>query len=380
MSVNDVANQIQETAEAAVKVTGLSPVANWCSTGGTVLDLALSDNYPGGIPIGRIVQVYGGASTGKSVLATTVLGYALRSGMDAFYADIEHTLDPVFALKYGLDCTHENFHYGYGWKDSSKGTDQPDTLEDFFDEWVGGILKLRTRRPKVLVVDSLTALAAKIETEKGMDKQGFGAYRAKQISLGLRKYLQLLNKKNCTLFVVDQTRDDVGSLYAGEVTTGGRGMEFYSSCRLHLKNGKRVVNSAGKEIGVWVNFNVSKNKTAPPHRTGKFKIMYDYGMDNIVSNLSLLAEIQTSADSSYNLTTDVTIGQCSACGCLLPEGIQECYVEGCGGKRNEKDTKKQVQHWLKLIENENREAELEKVVVAVWNTVHATPERKPRQW
>jgi len=369
-----LADEMQETAKAC-RVLGLPEVKDWCSTGCTVLDLAISNTFPGGIPIGRIVQVYGGASTAKSVLATTILGYALRSGKHAFYADVEHTLDPAFAAYYGLDCTHENFYYGYGWSDPKKVQEQPGTLEEFFDTYLGGILKLRTRKPKVIVVDSITALPAAFEISTEMTKQGFGAYRAKQISLGLRKYISLLAEKDVTLFVIDQTRDNVGAVYASEVTTGGRGMEFYSSVRLHLTHGCKVVNSKEKEIGVWVNFKIDKNKVAPPFRKGKFKILFDYGMDDIVSNLSYLALVSSGASPSYRLTATVTLDVCKACGSLLVPGTEKC---SCGGEVEQVD--KQIQHWLALIEEQKREKELQAIVAEVWKNEYRAPNRKAREW
>lgn len=370
----NLAHEMQKTAEAC-KLLGLPEIKDWCSTGCTVLDLAISNVFPGGVPIGRIVQVYGGASTAKSVLATTILGYALRSGKHAFYADIEHTLDPVFASYYGLDCTHENFFYGFSWDKPERVQDQPRTLEEFFDAYLGGILKLRTRKPKVIVVDSITALPAAFETNTEMIKQGFGAYRAKQISLGLRKYISLLAEKDVTLFVVDQTRDNVGAVFSSEVTTGGRGMEFYASVRLHLTHGRKVVNSKEKDIGIWVNFKVEKNKVAPPFRQGKFKILFDYGMDDVVSNLSYLALVRTGVEQSYKMTTPVTLETCKTCGALLVPGTGKC---SCGGETQ--NVEKQIQHWLTLIEEQRREKELQAIVAAVWADEYRTPERKPREW
>lgn len=371
-----LAKEIQETA-GACDLLGLPEVREWCTSGSTELDLAISNTYPGGWPVGRIVQVFGGASTAKSVLATTLLGAALRSGKHAFYADVEHTLDPTFASYYGLDCTHENFHYGFEW-DSKRGPqDHPATIEDFFDNYMGGLLKLRIRKPRVVVIDSLTALPTEYEMEKGMTEQGFGATRPKQIGLGLRKILSALAEKNVTLFIVDQTRDNVGGgTYApAEVTTGGRGPEFYSSVRLHLTHGAKVKNSKEKEIGVWVNYKVVKNKVAPPFRKGKFKILFNYGLDNIVTNLSFLAEVQKNREASFKLTTPVEILVCKTCGCLLVPGTEVC---SCGGEVEA--VEKQIMHWQSHIEKENREKELEAVVAAVWEEEYRMPDRKPRNW
>jgi len=371
-----IAAQMQDTAQAC-EVLGLPEVKTWCSTGCTTLDLGISNMFPGGMPIGRIIQVYGGASTAKSVLATTLLGYALRSGMHAFYADIEHTLDPKFAKIYGLDCSHENFYYGYSWEDPKKVQDQPGTIEEFFDSWVGGILDLRTRKPKVLVVDSITALPAAYEVDKEMTKQGFGAYRAKSISLGLRKYISLLVEKGVTLVCIDQTRDNVGSAFSGEVTTGGRGLEFYSSVRLYLKHAAKVKNSSEKEIGIWVKWEIAKNKVGPPFRKGKFKILFDYGLDDVTSNLSFLAQDQKGIDPSFRLTTKVEIGICSKCGSFqYEEG--GCQKQGCDGTVEKMS--KRIMDWVSLVEKEGHEDELKNIVAQSWADSYRTEDRKPRTW
>ncbi len=375
---------MQEVSEAC-GVEMLPAVADWCSTGASVLDLAISNQIPGGVPVGRIVQVYGGASTAKSVLGTTILGYALRSGKQAFLADIEHTLDPKFASMYGLDCSQPDFFYGYSYRKNGANIDQPATLEEFFDEYLAGILNMPTRRPKIVVVDSITALPAEFEVTTAMNKQGFGAYRAKQIGLGLRKYLSLLAKKNVTLFCVDQTRDAVGSPFSGEVTTGGRGLEFYSSVRLYLKHDKKVTNSFNQEIGIWVKYQVAKNKVAPPYRKGHFKILFDYGLDDITSSLSYLASTQgASKEQLYNLTTKVYIPICEKCGALLDVTDEKCTMKGCDGNViSEADNSvcnHRIMDWVPRIEDEGREEQLKRVVSLVWARQHETENRKARTW
>lgn len=379
MSEKLTVDEIKNAADA-VNIIDLPEVTDWCSSGCLVLDLAVSNRYPGGFPIGRIVQAYGGASTAKTVIATTAMGYALRSGKHAFLADVEHTLDPTFAKIYGLDCQHANFYYGYaadggkGEKKYKKG-DQPTTLEELFDQWLGGILGLPTRKPKFGVIDTLTVLPAVIEIEKGMDEKGFGAYRAKQISLGLRKYLHEIARKGMTLLIVDQTRDDVGSPFGGETTTGGRGLEFYSSVRLYLKHDKKVTNSSGREIGIWVKFKIAKNKVAPPFRSGKFKILFDYGLDDITTNLSFLAEIEKGIEDSYKMTTAVKLPVCVDCGAIcLQEGPCTCQGKGGGAVT----ISKRMMEWVPYIEEKSQEEGLRQYVVKVWEEVYRAEPRKTR--
>ena len=144
--------------------------------------------------------------------------------------------------------------------------------------------------PKVVVSDTITALPAKIEADKKMDDQGYGAYRAKQLSLGYRKYIRDLSYSNTTLVIIDQTRDNFGSAFGGEVVPGGRAPEYYPSVRVHLKKDAKVMNPSGKVIGVWTKFVVTKNKIGPPFREGRFKILFNHGLDDIYSNLYFLSE------------------------------------------------------------------------------------------
>ena len=122
----------------ANKVEQLAPVQNFLSTGCTVLDLAIANQLPGGIPRGRITQIYGSNSTAKSVLASTILGDAQRRGFNAFLADIEHTLDPEFAKLYGLDCDSKKLELGY-----------PETLEEMFDKWLMKIMDPENKNKKL---------------------------------------------------------------------------------------------------------------------------------------------------------------------------------------------------------------------------------------
>ncbi len=327
----------------ANKVEDLSPVKQFFSTGCTVLDLALANQLPGGIPCGRISQVFGSNSTAKSVLAHTVLAASQRAGKHAFYADVEHTLDPNFAKFYGLDCTKEKLHLGY-----------PETLEEMFDDWLVPIMenKAKLKGEKLAVVDSITALPAKIEMAKTMDKQGFGAYRAKQISLGLRRNISPLSKTNTTFFVVDQTREDLGNPFGGESTTGGKGFHFYASTRIHLKHAGAILNTKEMPIGIWVKFKLVKNKIGPPFREGFFKILFDYGIDDIASNLRFLCQMEHGKEEAKNKTGKVTL-----------------FGE-----------EKKMSTWISHIEKEGLESKLVEEVAKVWKEVYKPEKRKAREW
>jgi protein RecA len=342
----------------SLEIEELPEVREWCPTGSTLLDLAIADRVPGGIPIGRIVQVYGASSTCKSVIGSTILGYALRGGKKAFLADVENAFDPTFAAKFGLDSTHKDFHIG-----------NPSTLEEFFDRWIAGIITTYKDEPKVLVVDSITALPSVFETETEMTEQGFGATRPKIMSLGLRKYKKALCNTNTTLFCIDQTRDNISGYGPKETTTGGRGMEFYASTRIYLKHEADIENSAGINQGIWVGFTIKKNRVAPPKQEGFIKLLYHYGIDDIASNLRFLAEYRgectddmgwKEAKDGRSMIAKVTL--------TFPDGDKEVLETT------------NVKTWIERIEERGLEKDLIRNVVDVWRDLHKTEDRKARVW
>jgi len=354
MSEEKIEDTIKETSKQSLDIIGLPEVRDFFSTGSTILDIALANQYPGGIPVGRIVHVFGAGSTAKSVLATMVCGYAQRAGKKAYYADIEHTLDPHFASLYGLDC-------------SKVEVGHPSTLEEFFDEYLSNIIYNKTptgqikkkdplnKEPKIVVVDSVTALPTEVELKEDMKEGTFGTSRAKQMSKGFRKYLFALAESNTTLFCIDQTRDNVG---AGpfsankEVTSGGRALEFYSSIQIYLKHLSVIKNEMGSPIGIWVKFKATKNKVAPPFKEGRFRILFSYGLDDISTNIQFLNILQNGDQKAKNKTTTIKI-----------------FEE----ERTRVD-------WIQYIEENNKEEDLRKVIWKIWQELHKTEKRKSRMW
>ena len=343
MQKSEVVEEIKKTVKGSQR-KNLPSIQNWCSTGCTVLDLAIANKLPGGIPIGRIVQCYGAGSTCKSVLATTILGYAQRNKMLAYYDDVEQTLDPAFAELYGLDCSDtKTFILSHS-----------ETLEELFDTRIKEAVfdKKLTKIQKVMAIDSITALPTEVEVKTDMKKGTFGMTRAKQLGVGLRKYNHPLANNNMTLFCIDQTRDNVSGWGDKEITSGGRGLEFYSSVRIYLKNDTRIVNTSGKAIGIWVKFIIKKNKVGIPFREGRFKILFSHGLDDIASNLYLLSEYQNGEADARKLTTKIKF----------------------------KDEEKKLSTWVRHVEENDLEEELVHEVERVWKVLYKAEERKQRRW
>jgi protein RecA len=338
----DVMESAEEITQEC-KETELPEVKDWCSTGCTTLDIAMSDRFPGGIPMGRIIQVYGGTSTCKSLFAYTIMGYAQRAGFGAYYADIERALNPDFAKRCGFNLDDKpSYEIGY-----------PSTLEEFFDEWMDHIVKDGKAGNKIIIVDSLTALPSKMEIDKQMDEQGYGSVRARQMSLGFRKYRYKMAENSITLICIDQTRVDLKSPWGAEVTTGGKALDFYSDIRIHLKLSAKIKDSKDIIKGNWVDFCVDKTRFGPPFRDGTFKLLFDYGLDDIATNLSFLAYIQSKS---------------------MTEAMKTL------AKVKFKGEEMTAKGWVTRIEAENLEAELKQAVWDAWQELYKPDDRKARVW
>ena len=319
------------------------------STGCTILDLAIANQLPGGFGVGCISQIYGVPSSGKTVLLAETLGSAQRKGGVAYFGDAERTLDfqRAFGL-YGVDVTNEKL-----WQ-----YDQPTSIEDLFDRWLEEILKKRTKRskPGALGVDSLSALPSEAEKKAKLKDASYGVSRARQFSMAFRKRLDDLYSKKLSVIFVDQTRQNIGVMFGNKLTTsGGEAVKFYASTRVLCTDGGKIKNKADKVIGVIIKFKVDKNKIAPPFRDGKFRILFDYGIDDVGSNLEWLKD---------NIDPDLD---------------WENYGDGWGEPIAGLLECKKLEDAIKWVEDNNAEEQLRGAVAKRWAEVYKSLDRKPRK-
>lgn len=237
-------------------------------TGAISLDIALGI---GGIPRGRIVEIYGPESSGKSTLATHIVANAQKNGGLAAYIDAEHALDPSYAVKIGV-------------KLDELLISQPDSGEDALN--ITEMLA-RSNAVDVIVIDSVAALVPKNELE-GEIGDSFMGLQARMMSQALRKLTATLSKSNTCAIFINQIREKIGVMFGNpETTTGGRALKFYSSVRMDIRRIGGIKGPDNQEVGNRVKVKVVKNKMAPPFQVAEFDIMFNEGISRIGSLIDL---------------------------------------------------------------------------------------------
>ena len=261
------------------------------STGSLTLDLALGI---GGLPRGRIAEIYGPESSGKTTLALHCIAEAQKLGGQAAFIDVEHALDPVYAEALGVDV-------------GSLLVSQPDSGEQALEITEALVL---SGALDIVVVDSVAALVPRAEIEGDMGDAHVGL-QARLMSQAMRKLAGCISKSNCVVIFINQLRLKVGVVYGNpEVTTGGNALKYYASVRIDVRRGEILKNGNNEQIGAHTRAKVIKNKVAPPYREGEFDIMYGEGISRIgeLLDLAVKYDVVTKGGAWFSYG-DIRLGQ-----------------------------------------------------------------------
>jgi recombination protein RecA len=253
-------------------------------TGSMTLDLALGI---GGVPRGRIVEIYGPESSGKTTVALHIIAEAQKLGGEVAFIDVEHALDPVYAAALGVDI-------------DNLIVSQPDSGEQALE--IAEAL-VRSGAIDAIVLDSVAAMVTKAEIDGDMGDTHVGQL-ARLMSQAMRKLTSVISKSNCVAIFINQVREKIGVIYGNpETTPGGRALKFYSSVRIEVRRGEAIKNG-GEVIGNRTKCKIVKNKVAPPFKECEFDIMYGQGISRVGEVLDLAVEIgvvnKSGAWFSYN--------------------------------------------------------------------------------
>ncbi len=287
-----IAHIEKQYGKGAVMKLGKAPDYNVESipTGSMTLDIALGI---GGVPRGRIVEIYGPESSGKTTVALHIAAQAQKMGGEVAFIDVEHALDPVYAQALGVDI-------------DNLLVSQPDSGEQALE--IAEAL-VRSGAIDCIVLDSVAAMVTKAEIDGEMGDTHVGLL-ARLMSQAMRKLTSVISKSNCVAIFINQIREKIGVIYGSpETTPGGRALKFYSSVRIDVRKGE-AIKSGSEIIGARTKCRVVKNKVSPPFKECEFDILFGKGIDRIGEVCDMATELniinKSGAWFSYN---DQKIGQ-----------------------------------------------------------------------